>query len=152
MAGIDLFDLYPGSKMAVAARLGLSRFQSNEGVEIPATLNPVATVANVSDGSEDVVLIGGASGSAQAGVFTLNTAGVKNTATLLAAAGLVSSFSTLSIAVITSAAGITIARGAGSAVYSQGAAVSFTNVSVANNSVTLTLAAGDVVVVLYSGI
>ncbi len=118
--------LYPDSKMAEAVRLGLSQFRY-------------------------VDVAGSAASAPSAGVFTLNTAGVKTTAALLAAAGLTTSFATLSFAVNTAPAGVTIAQGAGSAVYAQGSAPSFSNVSVTNNPVTLTMALGDVVSVLYSG-
>jgi hypothetical protein len=151
MAGVDIFLLFPNSYMAGAVRAGLSRFRSIEGLEIPATLNESATEANVNTGTQ-IAIPGGSVGTAlSAGVFTLNTAGAKTTATLLAAAGLTTNFTTISFAVTTAPAGVTIARGAGSAVYAQGSSVSFTNASVATNPVTITLASGDVVQVLYSG-
>ncbi len=118
--------LYPTSKMAQAVRLGLSQFRY-------------------------VDVAGGASAGTSAGVFTINTAGVKTTAALLALAGLTTSFATLSFAVATAPAGVTIAQGAGSVVYPQGSTPMFSNVSVANNPITLTMAASDVVHVLYSG-
>ncbi len=84
-------------------------------------------------------------------MFTLNTVGAKNTAALLAVAGLSTSFTTLTFAVTTAPTGVTIAQGAGSGVYAQGTTATFENISVTNNPVTITLAAGDVVSVLYSG-
>lgn len=152
MAGVDIFGLYPTSRMAGAVRAGLSQFRSIEGLEIPATYNPAATEANVNIGTQ-VAIVSGITpgGSLEAGIFTLNTAGAKDTAALLVAAGLTSNFTTMVVSIVTAPAGIAIAQGAGSAVYGQGSVVSFTSVSVANNPVTITLAANDIVVVSYTG-
>ncbi len=150
MAGIDIFSLFPNSRMASAAKSGLSQFRSGEDVAIPATYNTAATPANVATGTR-VALIGGASGGSSSGVLTLNTAGAKTTAALLALAGLTSEFSSLSFNVNTAPAGVLIAQGAGVAIYPQGEAVSFNNVSVASNPVTITLASGDIVFVMYTG-
>lgn len=128
MAGIDILGQFPNSVMARAARTGQSRFSSGEDT----------TVSGVGLG-------------ASSGVFTLNTAGTKTTANLLAAAGLTTSFNSLSIGVVTSTNGITIAQGSGSAVYQQGAIVNLSNVSLTSSPVTLTLATGDVVTFTYSG-
>lgn len=151
MAGVDIFLLYPNSFMAGAVRAGLSRFRSIEGLEIPATLNEAATEANVNTGTQVAIPGGSVVSALSAGVFTLNTAGAKTTAALLAAAGLTTSFSTLAFNIVTAPAGVLIARGAGSATYSQGSSVSFTSVTVASSPVTITLASGDVVIVSYSG-
>ncbi len=150
MAGIDIFSLFPNSRMASAAKSGLSQFRSTEGVDIPATYNSAATPANVATGTR-VALIGGVVGGDESGVLTLNTAGAKTTAALLALAGLTSGFSSLSFNVNTAPAGVAIAQGAGFAIYPQGSAVSFIGVSVASNPVTITLATGDVVFMMYSG-
>ncbi len=150
MAGIDIFELFPNSRMAAAAKSGLSQFRSVEGLDIPATYNSAATPANVATGTR-VALIGGAVSGSESGIVTLNTPGVLDTAALLALAGLTSEFSSLSFNVNTAPAGVLIAQGAGFAIYPQGEAVSFNNVSVANNPVTLTLVAGDTVFMMYSG-
>jgi hypothetical protein len=118
--------------MAMAARLGQSRFRSDESV-----------------------IVAGGGGtlpvSLASGVFTLNTAGAKTTANLLSAAGLTTSFASLSIGVNTSTNGVTVAQGTGSAIYKQGAVVEFNNVSVASNPITLTMATGDIVTCTYTG-
>jgi hypothetical protein len=129
MAGIDLPGQFPNSMMAGAVKRGQSRFITGEVASTPAT---------------------GASGLSS-GVFTLNTAGTKTTANLLAAAGLTTSFNSLSLGVQSSANGVTIAQGSGSAVYLQGSIVNLSGVSAATNPVTITMAAGDVVTCTYSG-
>ncbi len=117
----------------------------SSGSLIPVSINSLYT-------AEDELDLGSSpSSSGASGVFTLNTAGVKTTADLLAAAGLLSSFTTVSVIVNTAPAGITIAQGAGSVVYPQGASATFNDVSVSNGPITLTLASGDVVYVLYLG-
>jgi hypothetical protein len=129
MAGIDRNNVFPNSMMAAAARAGQSRFRS---VESAAATSVGAGVSS--------------------GVFTLNTAGAKNMAALLAAAGLTTSFNSLSVAIVSSANGVTIAQGAGSNVYQQGAIVNFSNVSATSSPLTITLAAGDVVSFTYTGV
>ncbi len=134
-------------------------------IPVPVTANPgdpilelglqssgqLVTVAlnNLYTAQDELQLVGPSSDAS--GVFTINTAGVKTTAQLLALAGLTSSFTTISITVNTAPAGVSIAQGAGSVIYAQGDVATFSNVSVANTPVTLTLATGDVVSVLYSG-
>ena len=130
MAGIDLNNVFPNSKMAQAAKLGQSRFRSDESV----VASQPATGPGLSSG-----------------VFTLNTAGTKTTANLLTAAGLTTGFNSLSVGVNASNNGVTIAQGTGQAVYKQGAVVEFTNIAAATNPITITMAAGDVVTCTYTG-
>jgi hypothetical protein len=132
MAGIDATNQFPNSRMALAAKLGQSRFRSDE------------SVITAGGGSAPPVAL-------SSGVFTLNTAGAKTTANLLTAAGLTTGFATLSIGINTSTNGVTVAQGTGSAVYRQGAVVEFNNISVATNPITLTLATGDIVTCTYTG-
>lgn len=132
MAGIDILNQFPNSRMALAAKLGQSRFRSDEAV--------------ITAGGG-----GGAISGLSSGVFTLNTAGAKTTANLLTAAGLTTSFTTLSVGVNTSTNGVVIAQGTGSGTYKQGAVVEFNNVATGTNPITLTLATGDVVTCTYTG-
>src|SRR5580765_303357 len=152
MAGVDIFGLFPNSRMAAAVKSGLSQIRSVEGVEIPATYNSAATVANVATGT-NVAIIAGASGGNTSGILTLNTAGARTTAQLLALASLTHGFASLSFGINqVGSAGVMIAQGAGFAIYQQGAQISFSTVTVATNPVTITLGTNDVVYVLYSGI
>jgi hypothetical protein len=133
MAGIDLLNQFPNSKMALAAKAGQSRFRSDETVI-------------VSGGGG-----GGAGTGLSSGVFTINTPGTKTTANLLTLAGLTTGFTSLSIGINSSASGVTIAQGTGSAVYKQGAVIEFNNISATTNPITLTMATNDVVTCTYTG-
>jgi hypothetical protein len=129
MAGIDILNQFPNSRMAQAAKAGQSRFRSDESV----------------------VVSSGVAAGLSSGVFTINTAGTKTTANLLTLAGLTTSFSSLSVGVNTSTNGVTVAQGTGSAIYRQGAVVEFNNISVASNPITITMVTGDVVTCTYTG-
>jgi hypothetical protein len=130
MAGIDIAGRFPNSIMAQAAKAGTSRFRSTESFQ--------------TSGSGVVGL--------NSGIATVSGAGTKTTANLLTACGLTSNFSALSIGIQTSASGVTIAQGFGTAVYKQGSVINASNISPTNNPITLTMAAGDIVSLNYSGI
>jgi hypothetical protein len=128
MAGIDVLNQFPKSKMAAAADIGQSRFMSTEGTVVtatPALKSGSATMASV--------------------------AGTTSTATLLTLCGLTTSFSTLMFTVVTSATGVAFTPPTPAVVYPQGSTVTFNNVSTSANQVTVLTAAPDVVTVNYVG-
>lgn len=150
MAGIDIFGQFPNSKMAWAVKAGQSRLITGEVTSMAASYNPASSPGGVAGGGNTGIVAGGP--GTLSGVATLNTAGTKNTAALLAACGLTSSFTSLSVGVMASALGVTIAQGSGSNVYQQGAILNFSNISAANSPLTITMAANDVVTLTYSGV
>jgi hypothetical protein len=128
MAGIDLLNQFPKSKMAGAAKLGQSYFRSSETVSVtgPALKSGSATMASVN--------------------------GTTSTATLLALCGLTTSFSYIMFTIVTSAAGVAIAQSGNPAVvYPQGSTVTFSNVSTTTNQLSVMTASADVVTVNYEG-
>ena len=128
MAGIDLLNQFPRSKMAAAARIGQSQFRSTEGTSVTST----------------AVLKSG-----QATMASVN--GTTSTATLLTLCGLTTSFSSLMFTIVTSAAGVAITPPTPAVVYPQGATATFNNVSTSANQVSVLTALADVVTVNYVG-
>lgn len=128
MAGIDILNQFPNSKMAQAVRLGQSRFNSPDA-------SPVVT--------------GLKSGGATMAPLT----GTTSTATLMSLAGLSSSFYTMVINVVSSAAGVTIAQtGGATKTYYQGQSATFNNVSTSANQITVLTNSADVVTINYIGV
>jgi hypothetical protein len=147
MAGIDLLGAFPKSRMAKAVKLGQSRFRSSEDVTVAGDFSAAPSATTGSN-----ITANGSAGATKTGVFTENGAATLTTAQLLTAAGLTAQFNSLSIFVKTSTSGITIAQGAGNTNAAAGSTTNLTGpISATQNSVTLTLAAGDVVQLTYSG-
>jgi hypothetical protein len=129
MAGIDLLNQFPNSRMAAAAKIGQSRFYSAEETTVTTT--------------------GAKSGSAT----MASKAGTTSTATLLTLCGLTTSFTEIMFTIVTSATGVAISYGTGAAVvYQQGQTATFSNVSLTANQITVLTAIADVVTVNYVGV
>jgi hypothetical protein len=127
MAGIDLLNQFPNSKMAAAAKIGQSRFITGE----------ITTVTGP---------------ALKSGSFTISSlTGTTSTATLLSSAGLTTSFAWIMFTITTSTAGVAITPPTPAIVYPQGQTVTFRNVSTSANQVTVLTASTDVVTVTYEG-
>jgi hypothetical protein len=148
MAGIDVLNAFPNSKMAKAVKLGQSRFMTGEEfVETGVFSEQSPTFGGIftPDGGEPTV-------AAKASVLTIDTAGAYTTAELLAALGFATNFDVLNVAISSSSAGVSVAQGTGSIVLKSGAVVAFPGpITATQNPVTITLAAGDVVVLNAQG-
>jgi hypothetical protein len=128
MAGIDLLNQFPSSKMAAAAKIGQSRFITGEMTSV--TGPPL-----------------------KSGSFTISgLSGTTSTASLLSSAGLTTSFAWIMFTITTSTAGVAITPPTPAVVYAQGQTKTFNNVSTSANQVTVLTAAGDVVTVTYEGV
>ena len=129
MAGIDLLNQFPNSRMAAAVRIGQSQFRSVESTTVTTT--------------------GAKSGSAT----MASKNGTTSTATLLALCTLTTSFTEIMFTIVTSATGVAISYGTGAAVvYQQGQTATFANVSLTVNQITVLTALADVVNVTYIGV
>jgi uncharacterized membrane protein YphA (DoxX/SURF4 family) len=128
MAGIDILNQFPNSKMAAAAQLGQSRFRSVESTSAitPAQKTGSATLTGV--------------------------AGNTSTAQLLTLCGLTTSFSEIMLIITTSVAGVVIAQGGSSTRYPQGQSATFNDVSLTANQLQVGTVAGDVVTINYVGV
>lgn len=128
MAGIDILNQFPNSRMAAAARLGQSQFRS---VESTSAVTPTQ----------------------KTGTATLTAvAGNTSTAQLLTLCGLTTSFSTIMLTVTTSVAGVVISQGGNAVRYLQGQSATFNNVSLTVNQLQVGTVVGDVVTINYVGI
>jgi uncharacterized membrane protein YphA (DoxX/SURF4 family) len=129
MAGIDILNQFPNSKMAAAAQLGQSRFRS---VESTSAITPAQKT-----------------GSAQ----LTGVAGNTSTAQLLTLCGLTTSFSEIMLTITTSVAGVVIAQSGNPGVrYPQGQSATFNDVTLTSNQLQIGTVAGDVVTINYVGV
>lgn len=129
MAGIDILNQFPNSKMAAAVDLGQSRFQSSDSTTAVTPTQKTGTVTMTA--------------------VTGNT----STAQLLTQCGLTTSFSTILITVVTSVAGVVIAQSGNPGVrYMQGQAATFNNVSTSSNQLQIGTVIADVVTINYVGV
>lgn len=127
MAGIDILNQFPNSRMAAAANLGQSQFRSVEA-------GPV--VAGLKSGS--AVLTG--------------VAGNTSTAQLLALCGLTTSFAAIVLTITTAIGDVFISQGGVTTKYRQGQAATYRNVSLSQNQLQVGTIAGDVVTINYVGV
>jgi hypothetical protein len=128
MAGIDILNQFPNSKMAAAADLGQSRFMSSDSTTAVTPTQKTGTVTMTA--------------------VTGNT----STAQLLTQCGLTTSFSTILITVVTSVAGIIIAQGGNPVRYMQGQTATFQNVSLTANQLQIGTVLADAVSITYVGV
>lgn len=129
MAGIDLLNQFPNSKMAAAVDIGQSRFMS---ADVSSAVTPAQKTGTVT--------------------MTAVT-GNTSTAQLLTQCGLTTSFTSIMITVVTSVAGIVIAQSGNPGVrYMQGQSATFQNVSTSANQLQIGTVTADVVSITYLGV
>jgi hypothetical protein len=129
MAGIDILNQFPNSRMAAAVELGQSRFMSADSV---TSVTPTQKTGTATMAAKN---------------------GTTSTATLLTLAGLTTTFNTIMFTITTSVAGVAISYGTGPAVvYAQGQTATFQNVSTTANQITVLTALADVVNISYVGV
>jgi hypothetical protein len=146
MAGIDIYGLFPNSKMAGAAKAGLSRFTSSESMSIPATFNPAAAPGNPAPPA----LV--TSAGLKTGSFPISVTGTTSMAQMMTAAALSTSFQWLTLTATTASAnGVTVTQGGVPVVLKQGQSVTFQNVATGTNPVSTTTGAGDLITGTFAG-
>jgi hypothetical protein len=127
MAGVDILNQFPNSKMAAAVDLGQSRFMS---ADMTTAVTPTQ----------------------KTGTATLTgVAGNTSTAQLGTLCGLTTMFSTVMLTITTSVAGVTITQGGVATKYLQGQSATFNNVSTSANQLQVFTVTGDVVTINYVG-
>jgi hypothetical protein len=129
MAGIDILNQFPNSKMAAAVDIGQSRFMS---ADVSSAVTPAQKTGTVT-------------------MTAVN--GNTSTAQLLTQCGLTTSFTSIMITVVTSVAGVVIAQSGNPGVrYMQGQSATFQNVSLSANQLQIGTALADVVSITYLGV
>jgi hypothetical protein len=128
MAGIDILNQFPNSKMAQAVDLGQSRFMSTD--------TTTAVTPTQKTGTATLTGVAGNTSTAQLGTLC----------------GLTTSFSTIMLTITTSVAGVTITQGGVAKKYMQGESATFQNVSTSANQLQVFTVTGDVVTINYVGV
>lgn len=129
MAGIDILNQFPNSRMAAAVRLGQSRFITGE-------MTTTAAAAGTKSGSATLT----------------GVAGNTSTAQLLTLCGLTSSFTYISLTPTTTTNGIIVSQGGNAVNYKVGQSATFSGVTTSANQLQVGTAAPDVVTVNYLGV